>query len=77
MRAPTRNSNTQNIGAKWLRNGVDNNNVGEDTWMTTMVNTIGGDRDKVAARFMEIDGNLTEIGGDSGAIKIVHQNQGA
>lgn len=63
------------MGAKWLRNGTENSKVGEAEVKKSEAETTVRGRDRVEARFMEVDGKLAEIGGDTGGIRIVQQNQ--
>lgn len=52
LRAPTRNSNTQNLGAKWLRDGNDGGKTWEEKGKEhSQGNTLDG-KWTVAARFM-------------------------
>lgn len=72
-----KNANTQNIGARWLRNGADG---GKQSWATKGSATTcpGGDHGgaTVTARFMEIDGQVGEILGEVGAIRCVQRESG-
>lgn len=71
LRAPTRNANNQNMGAKCLRNRTDGGKVWEKTRVKSKSETTVRGRDKVDARFMEIDEKLAEIDGDAGGISVV------
>ncbi|XP_074351624.1 uncharacterized protein At4g02000-like [Apium graveolens] len=71
LRASPRNMKTQNMGARWLRNGGE----GGHAWSTEPAKehhptTVqGGDRE--GARFMAVDGNVNEVLGDNGGVMIV------
>lgn len=71
LRAPNRNTGNQNSGAKWLRSENKGEQTQEGTWTTTRSETTASGGDRVEARFMEIDGNISEINADSGGIVIV------
>lgn len=75
LRAPNRNTGNQNSGAKWLRSGNKGEQTREGTWMTARSETTVSGGDKVEARFMEIDGKLSEINVDSVGIMIVQKIQ--
>lgn len=77
LRAPTRNMNSQNLGAKWLRNGYGGNKAWEETVGGSKVETTVQGRDRVEERFKEVDGQISEISGNDGGIKIVQKNQGS
>lgn len=76
LRALGRSGKNQNIGARWLRNGGE----GEQNWRGNS----GGTQTRDAAnqeavmgeRFMEIDGQITEIIGETGAIRFNQNNHG-
>lgn len=70
LRAPSKNTAKLNTGARWLRNTSD----GSSSW-TAMDNrgsmsTAGHGGGKEQARFMEVDGVVREIHGDSGGIAV-------
>ncbi|XP_017254540.1 uncharacterized protein LOC108224425 [Daucus carota subsp. sativus] len=66
LRAPVRGGKNQNIGARWIRNGGE----GGQSWQSNS----GADQAKnMGARFMEVDGRITEISGEIGVIQF---NQG-
>lgn len=76
LRAPGKNAKDQNIGSRWLRNGVD----GGQTWATTKNDTgsptTGHGGAMVATRFMEVDGQVGEISGVDGGICFAQRNMG-
>lgn len=76
LRALVRGGKNQNIGVRWLRNGLD----GGQNWNSK--SSGAGSSTNVAptsdtgTRFMELDGQVTEIVGEMGAIYFSHRNQG-
>lgn len=60
LRAPMRNTRNQNVGARWLRNGVAaevwNSNKGEES-----SSRMAARENREGARFMEVDGQLTRL----------------
>lgn len=75
LRAPTKNEKNQNIGARWLRNGVDGHGWGSNSSESKFSAT---DRQAQAMgeRFMEIDGRVTENLGKEVAICFTQRDQG-
>lgn len=81
LRAPVKNMKSQNVGAKWLRNGAEDGG----TWATPDVKskaliTVYGS-DKVESKFfMEVGGVVREVPGENEAIRIIRvirgKNQG-
>lgn len=67
LRAPTKNTRNRNAGARWLRNGGEEN----QHWGSTIDSTTAHGGDQAVARFMEVDGRLNEIEGDVGEISVV------
>lgn len=74
LRASMKNVKNQNIGVRWLKNGMD----GEQFWAAKHGTTsfpgddYGGK--EVTARFMEVDGQISEITGDKAVIRFVSQD---
>lgn len=75
LRAQKKNSNSQNLGAKWLRSGVE----GSQTWGMREMKTHQGATvpggEMVEARFMEVDGRISEIPGYNGGLTVVQRDQ--
>lgn len=76
LRAPTKNNKTANIRAKWLRNGGDGSKFWDEGNSQVKQSATVHGRDKAEARFMEVDGKITEIPGKVMGIKVVPRNQG-
>lgn len=74
LRAPARNMTNQNIGARWLRDGTDENKSWETSSSKSTQTTTAHGGDKDDTRFMEVDGKITEISGDNGGIRVVQRN---
>lgn len=75
LRAPTKNTKNQNMGAKWLRNNQDGGqawNSGEKDRNANMMSG-GGD---ATARFMETDGVIAEITGKEIGIQVKQRDHG-
>lgn len=74
LRAPTKNA-SMNVGSRWLRN----NNDGNKTWSSggtssgTSNTSKEGGGELYAARFMEVDGMVTEINGDGDVVKVIER----
>ncbi|KAL8117441.1 hypothetical protein AgCh_015362 [Apium graveolens] len=76
LRAPNKNTRNQNMGAKWLRNGVDGGQAwGEEKGKQERSTTVHGE-DGRDERIMEEDANLNENSGETGGIRIVSRDQG-
>lgn len=77
LRAPPKNIKNQNLGAKWLRNGNGDGNAwgseGSSSKRSTTVQR-GGDS---SARFMEVDGKISENLGDDGGLTCIDRAQGS
>ncbi|WOH11863.1 hypothetical protein DCAR_0831359 [Daucus carota subsp. sativus] len=76
LRAPTRNTNTQNMGARWLRSSMNGSQTGGTGGGRAHQSTTVHGGDRVHAKFMDVDGKLGEFFGDNGGIKIVQRDQG-
>lgn len=75
LRAPGKNAKSINVGAKWLRSEGDGSKKwGADTAKESDETTVQGGGG-VQSRFMEVDGIISEIQGETGAIKVVPKNQ--
>lgn len=74
LKAPTINAKNQQIGARWLKNDYEG-------YQQPGITTSGSTRsnhgwEKLAARFMEIDGQVREISGDEGIICYAQRDLG-
>lgn len=67
LRAPSRNAQNQNVGSRWLRNGVDVVHSWSSKAGETSSTTVQGDQQN-AAKFMEIDGRVSKILGNDGIV---------
>lgn len=75
MRAPNKSVKNMNMGAKWLRNGDDNNRSwGEGVSAVSEGTTVHGSG-KTSARFMEVDGVVSKVQGATGGITVIPRNQ--
>lgn len=73
LRAPLRNARNQNIGARWLRNGGEGGQAWSPVGGATSSTVVQGGQ-QITARFMEIDGKMTEILGGEGAVCYVQRD---
>lgn len=56
LREPSKNKKNQNLGAKWLRNGVDSSTLGVTEGGKFAHSTTAHGEDNMWANFMEVDG---------------------
>lgn len=76
LRAPPRNTRNQNIGARWPRNAADTEHGWSSERGGTSSSNTGNRAPKEMARFMELDGHISEITGDEDAIFFQQRYQG-
>lgn len=69
LRAPAKNAKSTNLGAKWLRNGGDSSKDWEEGTSTMQKKTTVHGSKVVDARFMDVDGVVTENFGRLEALK--------
>ncbi|KAL8148406.1 hypothetical protein AgCh_005682 [Apium graveolens] len=60
----------KNLGARWLRNGSE-----DEGWKDTTTTTTVPGGDEATTRFMEVDGRVSEILGDNSTISVIQRNQ--
>lgn len=75
LRAPVRGGKSQNIGARWLRNGGEEGQSWRSNSCGFQSTTAMNQGRDTGERFMEIDGRITEITGETCAIQFSQGNQ--
>lgn len=75
LMASIKNAKNMNLGAKWLRNGSDSNRAWDEGASNVRKETVMQESKMVDARFMKVDGIISENQGETGGIKVVPRNQ--
>lgn len=75
LRAPNKNTQKQNLGSKWLRNGPNSGYNRAEEGQGTRTTTMHGGEGSLA-NFMETDGVVSEIGGGETTITVKGHNLG-
>lgn len=75
LRAPGKNDKRMDVGAKWLRSDGDGRKKWEEGTSGNRDETTVQGSGMMQARFMEVDGVVSEIQGENGAITVTPKNQ--
>lgn len=70
LRAPAKNAAKFNSGAEWLRNMNDGNSTWAKTTNQGTLSTMVYGGNQEGERFMEVDGVVRAVHGDSGEVEI-------
>lgn len=75
LRAPTKNTQSQNLGTKWLRKSGEGSKLWEGSGMQMGQTTTVQGRDQAEAQSMEVERNISDNVGENGGIRVVARNQ--